>query len=414
VSGFVILAGSLVVVLVVLLLLPLLRSRRSGTAGGAEVRALNATILREHLADLEREFAAGQVTQESYEKSRQEIERRVLEDASGETQAFVDRGARPLLAIALVICVPAVVVGLYLNLGTPAALNPQKIASAAAEGGHALGQQQITAMVERLAEKLQDNPNDGNGWLMLAKSYGAMGRFPESAAAYGRAIALLPPDAQMLADFADTVAMSQGRKLSGEPERIVRQALGVDPKNIKALALSGTIAFERQDFRLAIAEWQKIIPLVPEGSQASAGIQNSIRDAEARRMSVGGGAPSPVADKKASVAGVAGLVELDPALASKVGPGDTLYVFARAVDGPRMPVAMARLSASGLPASFLLDDSMSMTPNFRLSQQRQVVVGARISKSGDAQPRLGDLEGFSAPVSPGTQGVAILIGTELK
>jgi cytochrome c-type biogenesis protein CcmH len=115
-------------------------------------------------------------------------------------------------------------------------------------------------MVERLSEKLQANPNDGAGWLMLARSYSVLGRFPESAAAYGRAVGLMPPDAQMLADFADTIAMAQGRKLLGEPEKLVRRSLEIDPRNLKALALSGTIYFQRQDFKAAIGEWQKYWP----------------------------------------------------------------------------------------------------------------------------------------------------------
>lgn len=404
---FVILAGLLTVGILGALLHPLLRGRRGKVVETAEVRALNLAILREQMAELERDHAAGQLAPEAYEKARQEIERRVLEDAAGETVPAEEGGRRPLLAGALGSGVAALIVGLYVLLGTPEAMTGARPGQAAGgEGGHALGQQQIQAMVQRLAERLQDNPNDGNGWLMLAKSYGVLGRFAESAAAYGRAIALLPPDAQVLADFADTVAMAQGRKLQGEPERIVKDALTIDPNNIKALALSGTIAFERQDYRAAIAQWQKILPLVPEGSQAAMGIQGSIRDAE-NRLAAAGGAPKAAAGGAA----VAGSVTIDPALAAKIAPGDTLFVFARAADGPKMPVAMARMPAGKLPASFLLDDSMSMTPNFKLSQQQKVVIGARISKSGDALPRSGDLEGFSASVTPGAAGVAVVINS---
>ncbi|MBI2305932.1 MAG: c-type cytochrome biogenesis protein CcmI [Rhodocyclales bacterium] len=407
---FVIIAGLLTVGMVGGLLYPLLRGTRNDADEAAEVRALNVAVLREQLAELEREHAAGQLASEAYEKSRQEIERRVLEDASGESLHAEEGGRRPLLAGAFAVAVPALVVGLYVLLGSPEAITGAKQAQApGGDAGHALGQQQIQAMVQRLAERLQDNPNDGNGWLMLAKSYGVMGRFPESAAAYGRAIALLPPDAQVLADFADTVAMAQGRSLQGEPEKIVRDALQIDPRNIKALALSGTIAFERQDYRQAIEQWRKILPLVPEGSQAAVGIQGSIRDAETRLAAVGGVAPKPAA--AGAGVSVAGRVTIDPALAGKIAPGDTLFVFARAVEGPKMPVAMARMPAGQLPASFLLDDSMSMTPNFKLSQQQKVVIGARISRSGDALPRSGDLEGFSAGVVPGASGVAIVINS---
>jgi cytochrome c-type biogenesis protein CcmH len=407
---FVILAGLLIAGIVGALLYPLLRKERTEAGVSVELRALNLAVLREQMAELDRENAAGRLTPEAYEKSHQEIERRVLEDTSGEARLTEEGHRRPLLALALGGAVPAAVFALYLILGTPAVLIGAKPAPAGgAEGGHALGQQQIIAMVERLAERLQENPNDGGGWLMLAKSYGVIGRFPESAAAYGRAITLLPPDAQVLADFADTVAMAQGRSLQGEPEKIVRRALEVDPRNIKALALSGTIAFERRDYNAAIGEWRKILALVPEDSAAATGIQGSIRDAETR-LAAAGGASKPVSvSVDATPATVAGSIALDPSVAAKASPGDVLFVFARATEGPKIPVAMARLQVGKMPASFLLDDSMSMTPNFKLSQQKKVVIGARISKSGDALPRAGDLEGYSTVVSPGARDVAIVI-----
>jgi cytochrome c-type biogenesis protein CcmH len=286
--------------------------------------------------------------------------------------------------------------------------------------------EQIAAMVDRLAERLQQNPNDGGGWLMLARSYAVLGRFPESVAAYGRAIPLLPPDAQTLADFADTMAMAQNRSLQGEPEKVVRQALQVDPNNIKALALAGTIFYDRQDYAAAVGEWRKIIALVPPDSSVAAGIGNSIRDAENRMgivpapIAVAPSMPAaPVAAPAPAVvpaadARVSGTVELAPALAKEVAPGDALFVFARAVNGPKMPLAMMRATASALPLKFSLDDSQSMAPGVKLSQHKEVIIGARVSKSGDAIARSGDLEGFSATVALGASGVRVLIGEKVK
>ncbi|MGE5493578.1 MAG: tetratricopeptide repeat protein, partial [Actinomycetota bacterium] len=309
---------------------------------------------------------------------------------------------------------------LYLFLGTPGALTG-KTPATAQNGGHSVDAQQIAAMVEGLAAKLQENPNDGEGWLMLGRSYGAMGRFPEAVVAYGRAIDLLPPDAQVLADFADVVAMAQGRNLQGQPEQIVRRALQVDPNNIKALALAGTIAFQKQNYPAAIGEWRKILTLVPEDSTVAAGIQGSIRDAENRMAVVAktGGSLTPAAAQAdgpaaAPANAVGGTVSLDASLAGAVSPGDTVFVFARAVDGPKIPLAMMKKTVADLPLRFTLDDSMAMAPNFRLSQYPKVVVGARVSKSGDAMPRPGDLEGLSATVSPGAGNVRIVINKKVK
>jgi len=209
----------------------------------------------------------------------------------------------------------------------------------------------------------------------------------------------------------------QGKSLLGDPEKLVRRALEIDGKNIKALALSGTIAFDRQDYPQAIREWQKVVALVPADSPIAGGIQNSIRDAE-NRLAISGKkleeSGSPVKAESALPVSVSGVVELDPKLAASVAGGDTLFVFARAVDGPKMPVAMLRKKVGDLPLKFTLDDSMSMTPQFKLSTAGRVVVGARISRSGDALARAGDIEGMSAPVFPGTAPVRILISNTVQ
>lgn len=306
----------------------------------------------------------------------------------------------------------ATVGGLYAFLGSSGA--GKGGSSGAANGSpHALGAQQIAAMTERLAAKLQQNPNDGESWLILARSYGALGRFSEAAGAYKRAISLLPPDAQVLADLADTMAMAQNRSLQGEPEKVVAQALQVDPNNVKALALAGTAAYDRQDYGAAVAKWRQLLALVPPGSPAAEGAQTNIADAESRLSASGkggGGAQSSAAASKT----VSGTVQLDPALAKSVSPNDAVFVFARAVDGPKVPLAMMRRTVADLPLQFSLDDSMAMAPNFRISQYPKVIVGARISKSGDALARSGDLEGFSSPVAPGEAQLKVLINTPNK
>lgn len=433
-SVFLAIAVVMVLGAVFAVLRPLLRKPHAlpGTAA-ADSASLSIEVLREQLLELEREYEAGRLGAENYAQEKAELEMRVLEDARRGAAPVTQDGRRPRLAIALGLGVSALVVGVYLVLGSPQALDPRKVeqaAGAAGQGGHALTQQQIVGMVERLSERLQDNPNDGQGWQMLARSYGVLGRYAESAAAYARAVSLLPPDAQLLADFADTLAMMQGRRLQGEPEKVVRQALQVDPRNVKALALAGTIAFEGGDYATAIGEWRKILAVVPADSNVAASIAASIADAE-RKM--GGAqaadarsAPANAAGKKTgnaaannsagtpASAGISGSVALDPALRRKVAADDVVFVFAHALDGPRMPLAILRKRVADLPFAFSLDDSMAMAPNFRLSQFDKVFVGARVSKSGDALPRSGDFEGLSAPVAPGAGGVKILVRTVVK
>lgn len=413
-SMFLIVGGLLLAGVLVALLYPLLKRQPMGRESGTGQCELNLIVLREQLAELDRDIEEGRINEESGRQAREELERRAL-DYTADTPAAASSGGRKVkLAIALGIAFPIVIGALYWTLGAPESVVPGKKLAAGQDGQHALSPEQITAMVERLSLRLQENPNDGAGWLMLARSYAVLGRYPESSAAFGRAVTLLPPDAQNFADFADIIAMSQGKRLTGEPEKLVKRALEIDPRNVKALALSGTIAFDHQNYDQAIHEWQKVLALLPEESATAASIQGSIRDAE-NRMAISGkqAAESGKAagDTPVVAAKLSGTVELDPKLRAAIKPGDTLFVFARAVNGPKMPVAMLRAKAGEMPMNFTLDDSMAMSPQFKLSTVGQVVVGARISKSGDALARAGDLEGLSNPVSAGGGNVRIVISS---
>lgn len=417
-NWFLVIGGVLLLGVLVVLLYPLLKGQAADASASAGQRELNLQVLREQFLELEKDLKEGRINQEGYAQSRDELERRTLDYAVEAPPVSPSGGRKTMLAVALAMAFPVVVGALYWTLGTPDSVAPARTATVGKEGEHALSPQQISAMVERLALRLQENPADGAGWLMLARSYAVLGRYPESSAAFGRALTLLPPDAQHYADFADIVAMAQGKSLAGEPEKLVRRALEIDGRNVKALALSGTIAFDRQDYAQAIREWQKVLALLPEDSGAAAGIQGSIRDAE-NRLAIAGRQVEEVrqvSEQKQALAPakVAGVVDLDPKLRASMKPGDTLFIFARALNGPKMPVAMLRAKASELPLSFALDDSMAMAPRFKLSNVGQVVVGARLSKSGDALARSGDLEGLSMPVAAGADNVRIIINSVVQ
>ena len=243
-------------------------------------------------------------------------------------------------------------------------------------------------------------------------------------------VKLIPDNAEVLADYADILAMSQGKSLLGEPEKLVERALAIDAKNVKALALSGSAAFERRDYQGAIVQWKKLQAVVPADSDFGRSTASSI--AEAQKLAGEPALPAPsapdtpvapvapaaaAAAAAAPVAGaaeVSGTVELDPALRSQVADTDTVFIFARAAQGPRFPLAVLRKQVKDLPVSFVLDDSMSMVPTAKLSGFPQVLVGARISKSGSASPAAGDLEGLTEPVPPGAKNLKIRIDSQRK
>ncbi|OHC70561.1 MAG: c-type cytochrome biogenesis protein CcmI [Rhodocyclales bacterium RIFCSPLOWO2_02_FULL_63_24] len=406
-TTFLILAALLVAAALAAVLLPLLKPSRN--SGATDSSTLSLQVLREQLLELDSERRAGTLDPAQYETERAEIERRAIEDGRP-TDLHTPVDKRPVrLAATVGTAVVALSAGLYLVLGAPAVLQSTSIQSAQQSNTHAVTPQQIEAMAAKLAERLQENPADGEGWLMLARSYGALGRFPEASAAFGRATSLLPEDAQLLSDYADTLAMAQGRSLQGEPEKIIKRALAADPRNIKALALSGSSAFERQDYAGAIGEWRKVLTVVPADSTVATRIKNSIADAEARS------GQTPVqTNSVVSAKSIRGIVSLDSVLRGQVANTDTVFVFARAVSGPRMPLAIQRMTVGDLPARFTLDDSMGMAGGPKLTDHAQVTVGARISKSGSATPSKGDLEGYVEQVSTGSDAVRVTISKPVR
>ena len=328
------------------------------------------------------------------------------------------RATGELLA-GLSVFVLAVAAAGYALYGTPAAWRGVPVAQSEEEeagtAGHGGAAEQIAAMVAKLEQRMKDQPDDAEGWSMLGRSYSAMGRYPEAVTAFKRVAALKPKDAQALADQADALAMAAGRKLAGEPAQLIARALELDPKNLKALALAGTIAFDANDYAKAAQLWTTAVAVAEPGSELERNLQSGV--AEARSRAGLPAAPVAAASAPATTAAgatLAGQVQIAAALKAKAAPEDTLFVFARAVDGPRVPLAILRKQVKDLPLTFTLDESMAMNPAMSLSTAKQVIVGARISKSGNAIAQPGDLQGFSQAVAVGASGLKIEIAEEVK
>lgn len=409
---------SLFIAAALLLLLPPLLRRRT-TGAGVSRKATNVAVYRDQLRELEQDLAAGVVSRDGYEEAKREIERRLLDDVGDGVEEPAHAGAAGRnAAVVLGAALPLVAFALYFAVGNFPALLPGAASSPQSEA-HNLSEAQIRELTGRLAARMEKEPDNVEGWTMLGRSYTALGEFAAAARAYGNAVARSGSDAALLADYADALAMAQGKRLDGEPEKLIERALAIDPQNLKALALAGSAAFERRDYPAAATYWERILKVVPEDSQFTQSVRASI--AEARQLAKQAGAPAPVAraptaPEKAPPAAktVSGVVELAPALAARVAPDDTLFVFARAVEGPRMPLAVVRAQAKDLPFKFTLDDSSAMASGMKLSSQKQVIVGARISKSGNATPQRGDLEGVGQAVAIGATGVTVVVNAETK
>jgi cytochrome c-type biogenesis protein CcmH len=366
-------------------------------------------IYRDQLADLERDLQAGALTADRYEQARQELERRLAEELQADTATVSSPAAGKGVALAVVVGVPVLAIALYLVLGAPAALDPT--ATMPEESAHSVTAEQIEQMVAKLAQRLESAPDDPAGWSMLGRSYAALGRFKEAADAYKQAVKQVPADPQLLADYADALGMAQGRSLKGEPSRLIARALAVDPDHFKSLALAGTAAFEARDYPAAIRHWERLAQKIPPDSEFAQSIAASL--SEARQLAGGAASVAKTESPKAALEPVIrGTVRLSPKLAAQVSPDDTLFVFARAINGSRVPLAVKRFRVAQLPVEFVLDKSAAMSPEMTLSQHTEVTVGARISKSGSPGSKSGDLEGFRQPVKVGgSAAIEIVIDT---
>ena len=421
-TPFVLIAVAMVAIALAWVLVPLLRR---GTPGVTR-EVSNVAILRDQLRELDADLAAGTMPRDRYEQSKRELEDRTLEE-SREIRLTAAPPSQSTAWTASIIAgaIPIAALLLYVALGNHEAFAPIAAQGAKSVAEHEVTPQEVEAMAAKLAARLEKEPDNVDGWVMLARTYYALNRHADAARAFDRAIAIIPANADLLADYADSLGAAEGG-LGGKSLELIERALKADPTHWKALALAGTAAFNRKDYNSAVAYWERMKTTVPPGSPIAGSIDASI--AEAREL--GGLKPGPVAatpppaitTSKAPAsptatpqaaaspgATIGGTVSLAPALAAQAAPTDTVFIFARASEGPRMPLAILRKQVKDLPVAFTLDDSMAMAPNFALSKFPLVIVGARISKSGSASPQSGDLEGLSPAVSIGATGLAVVI-----
>ncbi|MEO8309974.1 MAG: c-type cytochrome biogenesis protein CcmI [Caldimonas sp.] len=393
---------------------------------------------RARLQKLKAEHDAGRLDDRRYDEARRSIEREIGEGLlAGIDKAPTARPSWALVGLLFLFVVALAGVG-YWKTGSPSLIGgpPPATEASAAEGqphtsnaATPAAVQQIEEMLGKLAERLKDKPDDAEGWTMLARSYTVLRRFNEAIPAYARAAELRPDSAPLLADYADAVAATQQTANNPRSIALIERALKADPKHHKTLALAGSAAFDRGDYAVAIDYWQKIADQLPPGSELAPQVQAMIGDAR-EKLGATGAAPPPTtvaaapptprpapapgpanAAQAAPGNSVSGTVTLDPQVAAQAGPDDSVFVFARAASGSRMPLAVQRAKVKDLPLAFKLDDSMAMAPGMNLSSAPQLTVGARISKSGNAIPQPGDLSGETTGVTPGAKNIAIRIGT---
>jgi len=384
---------------------------------------LNASVYRAQITDLDFEHQSGHISAQEWQQTRDELSQRLLED----TSVGDDPGARkekPALWTALLIglTLPLASLSMYLWVGEPQALQAM-----ATEPPEKAMQAELSGMAQALAKKLEANPDNQEGWVMLGRSYRTLEKYDNAVIAYDRALKLSADDNLKL-ERAEVLALKAQGNFDGEPWNVIREILKKDPQQKGALLLAGSASYAHDKYADALRYWQqarKLLaadhPDVPSLEGAIATAQNKLglpvtpptSSPQAPAAASGAGATASVSTGAQAGLNITGRISLAAALKDKASPTDMVYVYASPANGDRMPLAIFKSTVAKLPLNFTLDDSTAMLPERKLSGAGEVILKARISKSGNAIPQSGDLTGTLGPVKVGAKGLMLEIKEQI-
>ena len=401
--GFWAIVAVFVVIVFAFLLPPLLRTR--DVIGIVARKDLTVSVYQDQFEELDNDLKNEVISQDQYEQAKIDLEKNLLEDMGKADQldAIEKASASPvsnkIVAGVIVLIVPIASVLLYNSWGSgAAALDPDFVPQVAHNEQHS---ENIESMLGTLITRLEENPSDGEGWYMLGKTYQFLKRYTEAAGAFERSLPLGgDQSADILASYADVLAMAANRVLTTKAIEALKQALTINPNHVNALWMMATSAHQRENYRESLSYWERLIKVLPAGSEEANQVTSYINDVrsllgmsampDVTKSSAEASMPAVISDAR-----IQGSISLSDELVSQVLPEDTVFVFARAATGSRMPLAIVRKQVKDIPFDFTLDDSQAMSASTMLSSASQVIVGARVSKTGNAMPQPGDLEGMS-------------------
>ncbi len=415
--------------------------RRHGQSPTISQHDVNRELYRAKLEELKQDLNNGLIAQQYYASAQEELARNLLTDlptvnSEPATTVAAKRGAMPISWL-LAIFIPVFAVGIYTQLSS--GLNHAGNAQSLAEQGEE--PVSVEDMIGRLAVRLEQDTDDLEGWLMLGRSLMLTQRYEEAVRAYQQANALTEytqPDVMMA--LAESLTYASQGDFPARADELIQQVLAQNPDHQKALWLGGLSAYQRGEYQTAVDRWQLLLTLIPQdngdlgealkkqiataqqqletygGSTAAASNNNPEPVDESADDSENGSAASEVlAADKNEPASFQVRVELSPDQEAMAKPDYTVFIYASAAHGPRMPLSLVRKQVKDLPLLVTLDDSTAMIPEFNLSSQESVTITARISKSGQAQPQSGDLIGVTMPLETGQNAEAyVLIDQEVN
>jgi len=399
---FVLIALGIALFVAVVFLWFLLRERKPMTQ--ASQANANAKVYRDQILDLDREHDSGHISDEEWQQSRDELSLRLLED----TSAVDDPAAKtekPAIwtAVVLAVALPLGSMGMYMWVGQPEALNPLALKTP-----DQVDPKDLTKMAQTLAEKLQDKPDNLQGWVMLGRTYRTLENFDAALRAYDSALKLSDDDDLKL-ERIEVIAMQRQGQFEGEPWNVIREVLQRDPQHFGALLTAGSASYAEGKFADALKYWEQARKPLDANNPDLAGLESAIATVRERL----GMPPAKAAPAAASGLNVTGQVNLSASLKSKASPNDVVFIYATPANGDRMPLAIFKTTVSQLPFNFTLDDSTAMAPDRKLSAAGEVMVKVRVTKSGNAMPQSGDLSGSLGPVKVGAKGLKLEIKDQI-
>lgn len=399
---FVVIAFGIALCVAAVFLWFLLRERKPLTL--ASQANANAKVYRDQISDLDREHESGHISDEEWQQSRDELSVRLLED----TAAIDDPAAKaekPAVwtAVVLAVAMPISAMGLYMWVGNPEALNPLALKSP-----DQVDQKDLAKLAQTLADRLQSQPDNLQGWVMLGRTYRTLENFDASLKAYDTALKMSADDDLQL-ERIEVMAMQRQGQFEGEPWRVIREILQKDPQHFGALLTAGSASYAEGKYADALKYWEQARKPLDANNPDLPGLENAIATVRDKL-----GMPTKPVPSVSSALNVSGQISLSAALKAKVSPNDAVFVYATPANGDRMPLAIMKTTVSQLPLNFMLDDSTAMTPERKLSMAGEVLVKVRVSKSGNAMPQSGDLTGASeGPVKVGAKGLKIEIKDQI-
>ncbi len=412
---FWIISAILILVALAFVLPSLLRQRRTLQDGSREQ---NIFIANEQLEDLETRFEQGEIDSDAYQSTRDELEQSLFSDIKNDGEGSSNSNSKSSLlgGVLVALLIPAIAIPVYLKIGNlpfTKMLDSKQAAAKVADAKvprNADGTPDIDTMIAGLQKRMEADPKNGKGWMMLGRSYMVMKRYPEAANSYERALKLKPQSADLMLALADSLAMVSNGEITGRPVALINKALEIEPENQTALWLGGMVARQQGKHLMAIERWRKVLSVVKnpnERKEVSSLIAEAITQLTPEQKEKMGTsvAPTPEATSfktdKTPSAGITVSISLSEKFKARANPTDLVFIYAKAMSGPPMPLAAVRKQVKDLPLNVVLNDEMAMMPNLKISGFSEVIVGARVSKTGQPVAQNGDLFSEKASVKIG-------------